>query len=103
VGDKAVEQDAAGKRLERAGDELEERGFAAGVGAENGHDFAGTGLEAVGFESEERGLGGIGGVGVADLFDAEADVVGSAGDVAKIWPSRGRLYRGAHASLRRRR
>ena len=59
---------------QRAGNQFEQSGFAAGVGAEDGDDFAGLGLEAEGFEREERGLRGIGGVGVADLLDAEANV-----------------------------
>jgi len=36
------------------------------------------GLEAVGFEGEERRLSGIGGIGVADLLNAETDVAGCA-------------------------
>ena len=75
VGHEAVEQDAAGKRRERTGNNLQKRGFATGVGAENGNDFAGFGLETGGFESKDGSLLRIGRVGVADLLDAEARVV----------------------------
>src|SRR5208282_393681 len=72
--DETVEEDAAGERLERTRNQLEESGFPASVRSEDGHDFAGLGVEAEGLESKERRLGGVGRVGVADLLDAEAYV-----------------------------
>jgi hypothetical protein len=82
VRDETIQQNTAGKRREGAGDQLEESGFAAGVGTEDSDDFAGTGLETIGFEREERRLRWVGGVSVADLFDAEADRARGAGGVA---------------------
>src|ERR1044072_1968669 len=78
MGDETIEKDAAGKRLKSAGNNLEKSGFAAGVRSENRDDFTGLGLKAGGFESEDRRLLRIGRVGIADLFDAEARVIGVA-------------------------
>src|ERR1700675_3802259 len=92
-----IEKNAAGERLERAGDEFEKSGFAAGVGAENGDEFAGLGLKAHRFQSEERRLGGIRRVGIADLLDAQTDVGGGARGVSGKRVTK----RAAHAILRR--
>src|ERR1700722_12268854 len=99
VGDKAVQQYSARERWLGAGDQLEQRGFAAGVGAEDRDDFAGPCLEAAGFEGEQRGLRGIRGVGVTDLLDAETNV-GGAGVVGESG-GRGHGARRAYANLRR--
>src|SRR6266581_437334 len=78
VGDESVEQDAPGKRRERAGDQFQQGGFAAGVRAEDGHDFAGPGLKTGRFQREERRLRRICGIGIADLLKAQAYFVGRA-------------------------
>jgi len=99
MGDETVEKNAAGKRLDCAGNNLKKSGFAAGVGAENSNDFARFGLEAGGFECEDRRLLGIRRISVADLFDAEACVIGIA-----CWLTGGAIagfYGGGHANLRR--
>src|SRR5260370_1831083 len=70
--DKSVEKNAAREGLENSGNQLKQGGLAAGVGPENGDDFAGAGLKAGGFESEERSLRRICGVGVADLLGGYA-------------------------------
>src|SRR5208283_786023 len=96
--DETVEEDAAGKRLQRARNQLEQSGFPAGVRSEDGHDFAGLGVEAEGFKGEERRLGGVGRVGVTDLLDAEAYVRGG----TRLFRRRdGRAKWDAHASLLR--
>src|SRR2546426_7548651 len=100
VRDKAVEKDASRKRLENAGDQLKQSGLAAGVGAENGHDFAGPALKARGFEREERSLRGICGIGVADLLDGQAYLVAQARGFGGVACESGAA---AHASLRCRR
>ncbi len=92
-----VQKNAAGERFERAGNQFEERGFAAGVGAENGDEFTGLGLKAEGFKGEERGLRWIGSVGVADLLDAEAHIGVRARGIAGERVASG----GAHAILLR--
>ena len=88
---------AAGKRFERAGNQFEKCGFAAGVGAEDGYEFTGFGLEAEGLEGEERGLRWIGCVGVTDLLDAEAHIGVCARGIAGERIASG----GAHAILLR--
>jgi len=96
--DEAIQEDAARQRLQRARNQLEQSGFPAGVGSEDGHEFAGLGVEAQGFEGEERGLGGVRRVGVADLLDAEAHVRRG----ARLFRGRQGIAKGAaHASLLR--
>src|SRR5208337_2117156 len=98
MGDKTIEEDAAGKRLQRARNQLEQSGFSAGVRSEDGHEFAGPGVEAEGFESEKRRLRGVGRIGVADLLDAEAHVRGGA---RLLRGRQGRAKGAAHVSLLR--
>src|ERR1700722_7971677 len=101
VRNEAVEQDAAGERLESSRDQVQESGFAAGVGPHNGDNFAGPRLEARCFQCEQRCLCRIGGGGGADLFDAQANIgVEIAGGTRR---ARGGSRAGvaAHASLRR--
>src|SRR5258708_23745297 len=66
----SIKKNSAGKRRERTGDEFEERGFAAGVRAKDGEEFAGPGLKAHRLQREERSLRRIRRVGVTDLLDA---------------------------------
>ena len=101
VGDEAVKEDAAGKRLERTGNNLQQCGFAAGVRAEHGDDFAGFGLEAGGFQREYRRLLGVGRVGVADLLDAEAWFARNTRRLASATGCR--FHADGHANLRRNR
>ena len=54
AGFKAVEFDAAGQRRDGARDQAQQGGLAAGVGAEDGDEFALARLERGGFEREER-------------------------------------------------
>src|SRR5947199_1570365 len=98
VSDEAIQLDAAGEWRERAGDKFQERRLAAGVGAENRDDFAGSSLEAAGFEREERRLIWVCGVGVADLFDVEANFAACTCGIAGSGPGR-RLRGAAHAAL----
>src|SRR5690242_13805450 len=84
MNDEPVEKNAPGERLEDAGNQLEESRLAAGVGAENGHDFAGARLKAGGFQSEERSLRGIRGIGVADLLDGEAHFAAQARRLRRV-------------------
>src|SRR5438552_16868356 len=100
VCDEAVEQNAAGEWRERTGDQFEQSGSDAGVGAKNGHDFAGPRLKAGGFQSNEGGLRRIRRIGVTDLFVTQAYLVGHAASLGKMPRVRGA---GAHASLLRRR
>src|SRR5262249_40874925 len=93
---KAIEHDAAGKRLQRPGDELEQSGFAAGVRAEKRDHLTGASLEAGGFKSEERCLRRMGRVRITDLLDAKAHL----GRPARV-ASRHSIRPRAHASLRR--
>ena len=74
VGLKAVQLDAAGERRDGAGNEAQQRGFAAGVGSQDGHQLALVGLERGGFEREERSRVGARRVGVAGLLDVHAHV-----------------------------
>jgi len=74
VGGKSVEKDATRERLQRAGDQLQERGLAAGIGAKNRDEFPWLCLKAKGFQREERRLRRARGVDVACLFDAQADI-----------------------------
>src|SRR5258708_7354991 len=74
VSDESIEKNPAGKGREGAGDQFQEGGFAAGVGAEDGYEFAGLGLKAGGLQREEGGLRGIRGIGIADLLDAQAGI-----------------------------
>src|SRR2546423_10590382 len=99
--DEAVEQDAPRQRLQCAGDQFEQRGLATGVGPENGDNFSGTSLEAVGLEREKRSLRGIRGIGIADLFDAQANI--GAGARVTGLPCGKTVASAAHASLRRKR
>src|SRR5215470_17533893 len=69
--DQAVEKNAAGKRMQSAGDNLQQRGFTAGVWPEHGDHLSGFGLEAGGFEREYGRLLGIGCVSVTHLLDAQ--------------------------------
>src|ERR1700739_2588631 len=94
MGDEAVKQDTAGERFKGASNEFQQGGFAAGIGSEDGDDFGGARLKAAGFESEERRLRRVGGVGVADLLDAKANVAGGARGVAC---GRGGWASGGHA------
>ena len=71
--DSSVKKNAAGERGKYTGNQLEKRGFAAGVGAENSNDFAGPSLEAGGLEGKQGSLRGIGGVGITDLLDGKAN------------------------------
>src|SRR5580704_6239735 len=68
----AVEQNAAGKRRKRTGDQLQQRGFAAGVRPENRDELALARLKASGAERERRNLPASGGICVAGLLDGEA-------------------------------
>src|SRR5690349_11425828 len=93
----SIQENAAGERMERAGNQFKQRGFAAGVGAENGDKFSGLGLEAHRLKREERRLRRIGRVRITDLLDAETHIRGGARSV-----SRKRVAeRAAHAILRR--
>src|SRR5258708_19342067 len=100
VSDESVEQNPSGKGRKRAGDQLQQGGFAAGVWPKDGDDFAGFGLKTCRFQREERGLRRICGMGVTDLLNAEADVGGQARRFGRI-AREGRAA--AHASLLRRR
>src|SRR6266568_314322 len=100
--DEAVQQNAAGERAEHSSNQLEQRGFSAGIGAENGDDFARTRLKAGGFERKEWSLRRICGISVADLLDGEADLRSQARGFRRSARS-GRTAAGAHATLRRRR
>src|SRR6266436_8498143 len=84
VGDESVEQDAPRKRMERAGDQFQQGGFAAGVGAEDGYDFAGPGLKTGRFKRKERRLRWICGIGIADLLNAQAYFVGQAARLGEM-------------------
>ena len=54
AGLEAVQLDAAGQRRDGAGHQAQQRGFAAGIGSEDGHEFALARLKRGGFEREER-------------------------------------------------
>src|SRR5262245_43320912 len=83
VRNETVEENASGQRLEGAGNNLEQRGFAAGVWAQHCDHFACLGLKAGGFQREYGRLLWIGRVGVANLFDAEARFVRTARQVTR--------------------
>src|ERR1051325_2507267 len=102
MNDKAVEKDAAGKGLENSGNQLKQGGLAAGVGAEDGDDFAWPGVKARGFQGEERSLRRICRVGVADLLDGKANFCTQASGFRRS-TRRGGAAAGAHAGLRRKR
>src|SRR6266481_1440074 len=74
VRDESIQKNAAGERLESAGDQFQESGFTAGVWTQNGNDFSGPRLEAGCFQREQRRLRGIGGVRVANLLDAQTNI-----------------------------
>src|SRR5277367_1071686 len=74
VRDEAVQEHAARKRFQRAGDKLQQRGFAARIWPHNRNDFAGPRLETRGFERKQRRLRGIGGIRVTDLLDTQANI-----------------------------
>ena len=84
VSDESVEQNPSGQGRERAGDQLQQSGFAAGVWSEDGDDFAGLGLKACRFQREKRSLREIRGIGVTDLLDAQAYFVGRAAGLGKM-------------------
>src|SRR6267142_857856 len=84
MGDESIQQNTAGKGREGAGNQFQEGGFAAGVGAEDGDDFAGFGLKAGGLQREEGGLRRIRGIRVTDLLDAEAGIDAGARCLARI-------------------
>src|SRR5580704_11336069 len=100
MGDETVEQNASRHRFLRAGDQFQERGFAAGVGSEDGDDLSRASLEAAGFESEKRSLRGIRGISVTHLLDTEANVA-RARTVGGGGGSSHSLRPGAQAILRR--
>ena len=54
--DESVEKNAAGKGIENSSNQLKQCGLAAGVGAENGDDFARPRLKAGGLEGEQGSL-----------------------------------------------
>ena len=74
AGLEAVKFHAAGKRNDGAGDQAEQRGFAAGVRTEDGHEFALARLKGGGFEREERRRLLARRIGIAGLFDVDAYV-----------------------------
>src|SRR6266566_3597848 len=84
LSDESVEQNPSGQGRESAGDQMQQRGFTAGVWSENGDDFAGPGLKTCRFQSEKGGLRGICRIGVTDLFDAQAYFVGQAAGLGKM-------------------
>src|SRR5260370_35088984 len=98
--DEPAEQNAARERREGTSNQFQQGGLAAGIGAENGDDFAGPGLKARCFQSEEWGLRRVRRIRVADLLDTQAYVVSQAPGSGKMPRVRGSS---AHASLLRRR
>src|SRR6266478_6340644 len=96
--DKTTEQYAARERRKGASNQFQQGGFTAGIGAENGDDFARPGLKARCFQSEEGGLRGVRRIRVADLLDTQAYVVSQAPGFGKMSRVRGSS---AHASLLR--
>ena len=102
-GQLAVEFDAAGERLGFAAEDAKKGGFAAGVGAEDADDFALAGGKGDRAESEIGSGLGRGGIGVAGLFDDEANgIFDPAGESVRSCVARGHLL-GVHAILRRNR
>src|ERR1700739_1442927 len=99
----SVQEDAAGKRFECAGNEFEQRGLAAGIGPENRDNFRRLSLEAECFESEEWSLRRIRSINIACLLDAQTHLGIAARLVSRgirtgWW---GRSKGCAHASLLR--
>src|SRR5437868_854725 len=105
--DYAIQKDAARERLQRAGNNLQESGFPAGVWAENGYNLARFGLKAGSFQCENRRLLRIWRISITDLFDAQpwlvcrATGVSAACGIAHGTACGIRACRRGHANLRR--
>jgi len=93
-----VELHATRKRLERAGDELQQCGLAAGVGPQDRHQLALPCLKARGLERKERRLAACGGISVAGLLDRQSNLLIRPGPravpIGPLCDRHGRLWTG---------